>query len=249
VVDCTLHCHGRDAAGLAEVARRSGIHVVLAASCSSAAVISTSTSSSSSMQLSESEALGKDLERQLMYGIEVSAGSSPIKAQCGVIIVALDGASEERPASLINAACRALTARECTELQAAAFAHSATGAPIMVQLPPFQFALSKQVLDTLAAVASTSGSSNSTVAATLLSRVVLCNVHAGSLLAEQLAVLLRGALLSFDTFGRAYTDARADVEWSTDKACAARVAALVAEGYSAQLLCGSRVSQRIHLTR
>jgi predicted metal-dependent phosphotriesterase family hydrolase len=257
VVDCTLPRHGRDAAGLAEVSRRSGVHIVMAASCSSAAAINTSTSSSSSMQLSDSEALGRDLERQLMYGIEVSdANSTSSKIPCGVIVVALDGASEERPASSTNAACRALTARECTELQAAAFAHSTAGAPLLVQLPPFESALSTQVLDALAAAASHSSNSSSSeaaaaaaAAAALLSRVVLCNVHSGSPLAEHLALLQRGVVLSFDTFGRAYTDARADVEWPTDTACAARVAALVAEGYSEQLLCGARVSQRIHLSR
>jgi predicted metal-dependent phosphotriesterase family hydrolase len=255
VVDCTLQHHGRDAAGLTDVSRRSCLHIVMAASCSSGAITS-ATTSSSSIPLSESEVLGRDLERQLMYGVKVSAGSSPSKVQCGVIVIALDGASEERAASATNAHCRVLTARECTELQAAAFACSATGAPIMVQMPPFEFALSKQLLDTLAAAAagsnsssSSSSSSSSDAAAALLSRVVLCSVHAGSALAEQLAVLQRGALLSFDTFGRAYTDARADVEWPTDAACAVRVASLVAEGYSAQLLCGARVSQRIHLTR
>ncbi|CAM9705387.1 unnamed protein product [Choristocarpus tenellus] len=244
VLDCTTVDDGRDPESLTEMATRTGLHVLMGASLAqvhSTAVPNTPESI---------KKIGKGLQNQLILGVEIATptlsatfGSSPgtRRVQAGFIAATISGGvdsadtSEEKSTMTSSAG---LQANEVVMLGGSAWAQRATGAPIVISLPPFKHLLAQQALDCV------------TLAGALPSKVVLAGIHGGysQPLGDHVVLLKAGATLCFDCFGR--------TEWfsgpnyfPSDEETAVRVVELARLGYGSQLLVSQGVSRRTHLTR
>ncbi|KAG5191218.1 hypothetical protein JKP88DRAFT_352399 [Tribonema minus] len=241
IIDTTLRRHRRDAAGLAEISRRTGVAVVAAASCADAYP------EEAALGQSYEDAAAADIQYQLLHGVAAAlsggsstAGSGGEKIQCGVAVVELAGGGDIDAQQRLElersqwdgapaAPPYALAAAEVAQLRAAARAQCACAAacagarpPLLVLVPPFAFApAARAVLDVLRAVH-----------ADVVTATVLCGATAAAARADALRPLLSaGATLCFDAFGRAACDGGADAGpvLPGDAADAALVAALLSD--------------------
>ena len=196
-VDVTLREIGRDVRFLQRLAAQTGMHVVAATGHY------TGDAHPAYVKEQTADQLADEMVRELTVGIDGTAVKAGIIGEIGTSFT--------------------ITDEEWRVLKAAAIAHKATGAPIMVHLCPW-VSHGLAVLDLL----ETEGVS--------LNRVCLC--HTDILLDEAYMqrVRDRGAYLEFDNFGKEFPNGTAYGRFPTDEERLTVLYHLIDEGYLSKLL-------------
>lgn len=208
-VDVTLKEIGRDPVFLQQLAAETGLQVVAACGAYTAdahlAKIATMTA----------EELAEEMVAELTTGID---GTS-VKAG----IIGEIGTSQQ------------LHADEIKVLEAAAIAHRATGAPVMVHLCPWA-KHGATVIDILEKGGVSAG------------HICLCHTDVLLDLADMENLLNRGVYLEFDNFGKEFTSGSAYGRFPSDAERLAVLYALIDKGYQKQLLASCDVCLKNLLT-
>lgn len=203
------------------------------------------------IQQSSAETVGRELERQLLFGehagstraadvASTTSASAPSRIQAGCVVVNLgdstpDGNAPTAPPAILGETVRAL--------EGAAWAHRATTAPLVVVCS--QFVRWPCVESALAIV-----TAHWEDEPTAKKRVIVAGMHGGvsQALRGQVAMLRKGVVLCFDCFGR--------TEWlpgpeyyPSDEESAVRIAELTRQGFADRIVISQGVSRRIHLSR
>lgn len=145
---------------------------------------------------------------------------------------------EQVPIGLIGeiGVSAAFTTEERKSLRGAAMASVATGLPLMIHLPGWE-RLAHDVLDFVAAEGQP------------LDRVILCHMNPSWDDGDyQRALADRGAFIEYDMIGMDYWYDDQKVQCPSDQECASAIAALVGDGYGAQLLLSQDVFLKMMLT-
>ncbi|CAM9299642.1 unnamed protein product [Ectocarpus fasciculatus] len=278
LVECSTAAEGRDPSGLAEISRRSGLGIVLGASCQQQ-------TNGTAQHETSAETMSKELEHQLLFGehgtssaappsfapspagaAAAGSASAPARIQAGFLLVKLNSrrcgspapVRVETPTTTTAAGSPAqdthggLERRAAMELEGAAMAQQATGAPLMIACSHF-VRWPRVVAALTIATAHWGSSQDGTAAAAATSRkVIVAGMHGGvsQSLQDQASLLSKskGIVLCFDCFGR--------VEWlpgpdyyPSDEESAVRIAELVRQGFADRIVLSSGVSRRFHLSR
>ncbi|CBJ32441.1 conserved unknown protein [Ectocarpus siliculosus] len=276
LVECSTAAEGRDPSGLAEISRRTGLGIVLGASCQQ-------TNGTAQYEASP-ETISKELEHQLLFGEHgassaapsfapspagaavAESASAPARIQAGFLLVKLSSSCcrspaavrVETPAATATAGSPAqdthggLGRAAAIELEGAAMAQQATGAPLMIACSHFvrwPMVVAALVIATAHWGSSQDGTAAAAAAATSR-KVIVAGMHGGvsQSLHHQASLLSKGIVLCFDCFGR--------VEWlpgpdyyPSDEESAVRIAELVRQGFAERIILSSGVSRRFHLSR
>lgn len=210
------------------------------------------TQADSNAQEPSAEAIGRELELQLLFGVHVDptaavapsstsvAATTTGRIQAGFLVVALDDKCNQGAAPPAQAETSGETIRA---LEGAALAQKATAAPLMVVCSHF---VGWELVESAVSVA-TAHWGDSPAAG---KKLILAGMHGGvgQSLPCQVAMLEKGVVLCFDCFGR--------LEWlpgpeyyPSDEESAVRIAELARLGYADRLVISQGVSRRTHLSR
>lgn len=203
-------------------------------------------------QQPSAEAIGKELEMQLLFGEHVDpiaavAPSTSVPAtptgriQAGFLVAAVDESSDMRAAPPAQQA--ETSGESIRSLEGAVLAQKATGAPLMIVCPHFA---AWELVKSAVSVATAHWGDSLAVD----KKLILTGMHGGicQSLSCQVAMLEKGLVLCFDCFGR--------VEWlpgpeyyPSDEESAVRIAELARLGFADRLVISQGVSRRTHLSR
>lgn len=203
-----------------------------------------STQTDSPAEEPSAEVIGRELERQLLFGEHVdptaavastaAATATPSdRVQAGFIIVTLADSAPKGEVPIDTA----------RELEGAAWAQQATAAPLVVVCSHF---VRLQCVQSALAIATAHWGDESTAD----KKVIVAGMHGGvsQPLGGQVAMLKKGVVLCFDCFGR--------VEWlpgpeyyPSDEESALRIAELTRQGFADRMVISQGVLRRIHLSR
>ncbi|CAN0388561.1 unnamed protein product, partial [Ascophyllum nodosum] len=245
VVECATVGHGRDPGGLVEISRRSNVGVVMAASWRRVRA----TIESEAKPLPNAETIGRELERQLLFGEHVDGAAYqadkaqkrvPTRVQAGVIVVELGDRYSSRKD--LAETLSVIADEAVRALEGAAWVQRATSAPLIIVFHHF---VRWEIVESAFAIATAQLGCDATPG-----KIILAGMHGGvtQCLRDHLAMLTKGVVLCFDCFGR--------VEWlpgpeyyPADEESAVRIAELARQGFARQIVMSQGVSRRIHLSR